>query len=279
MDTAILSFPLFQRALVLGLLVSVLCGIVGTYIVVKRMASVSGGLSHAAFGGIGLGYFAGFSPLLGATFFCVVCAVLIGIVYRLLHHAVDTLTAVLWSFGMAVGMLFIAFTPGYAPELSTYLFGSILFAPAELVPVTVFFDLVLALLVTVLFHELQAVSFDEEFSEVVGLPVGIMYTAMLVAVAFAVVVLIRVAGVILTISLLTTPALIARQWARSLGQMMVIAGIVAALTLNAGLFASVALSDLYGIDVPTGPLVIVVVTALYALSSVVQAVRTSRTLA
>lgn len=273
MDLEILHLPLFQRALVLSALVSILCGVVGTYIVVKRMASMSGGLSHAAFGGIGLGYFAGFSPLLGATIFCVACAVVTGFVYRMLHHAVDTLVAVLWSFGMAVGMLLIALTPGYAPELSTYLFGSILFAPAELIPLTVLLDIAVVGIAWLVFRELQAVAFDEEFSEVVGLPVGLIYTALLVVVAFTVVVLIRIAGVILTISLLTTPALIARQWARSLEQMMLVASIVTAVSLAAGLFASVLLSDVYSVDVPTGPLVIIITTTLYGMSSLVAAFR------
>ncbi|MFN8389982.1 MAG: metal ABC transporter permease [Bdellovibrionota bacterium] len=265
--TEALSLPLFQRAVAAGLLVSVTCGIIGTYVVVKRMASISGGLSHAAFGGVGLGYMLGFSPMLGALGFCVGSAVILGMVYRHRKDSLDTLISIFWSLGMALGMLFIALTPGYAPDLSSYLFGSIVFVPENYLTFSFALDVAIVLVTVILFKEFQAVSFDEEFSEVSGIAVEAIFVFLLALTALAVVTLIRVAGVILTIALLTTPAVIARQWSESLQKMMVLSTLITAGSILSGLFSAYWLSERYSVDVPTGPLIIVLVTVLYGIST------------
>jgi len=122
----ILGYGFFQNALIAGVLASIACGVIGTYVVVKRMVSVSGGISHAAFGGIGLGYYLGIDPLLGAVGFTLATALGLGVLTRRAKQHIDTLIGAVWATGMALGILFIAITPGYAPDLFSFLFGNIL---------------------------------------------------------------------------------------------------------------------------------------------------------
>lgn len=268
-----LDLPFFQRALAAGLLASIACGIVGTYVVVKQISSISGGLSHAAFGGVGLGYWLGFDPMLGATLFALASAAGIGFAYWRLRSSLDTLISMVWSVGMALGILFVALAPGYAPDLMSYLFGSILFVPTQFLQFVVALDIVILVTVVALFKELQAVAFDEEFARVMGVPVELVFHVLLALTALATVLLIRVVGVILVIALLTVPSAIARQWSESLARMMVLASLIGAFCTTSGLFLSYWLSDHYGLNVPTGPVIIVLSVALYALSSAARALR------
>ena len=262
-----LSLPFFQRALVAGLLASVACGVVGTYVVVRRIASISGGLAHSAFGGIGLGYLAGFSPMLGAVGFGVLSALGVGLAYRRFRTGLDTLIAMVWSVGMAVGITLIALTPGYAPDLLSYLFGNILFVSSSFLGWVVLLDITVVIAAWVFYKELQAVTFDEEFAQVMGVPVEQVFMALLALTALVVVTLIRVVGVILVIALLTIPAAIARQWCDSLARMMLLATAVGALCTTGGLFVAYGLSVLLDASVPTGPLIILLSALLYGVSS------------
>ena len=261
-----LSLPFFEHALLAGSLASVACGVIGTYVVVKQMASISGGLSHAAFGGVGLGYLLGFSPMLGAVGFCLVSAMIIGVVYRRQRSNLDTLISMVWSVGMALGILFISLSPNYAPELTSYLFGSILFVPRDYLVLVAILDIVIIAVVVLLYKEFQAVAFDEEFSEVQGVPVEPVFLILLGLSALAVVTLIKVVGVILTIALLTTPAVIARHWVHNLGRMMWISTLICMVCTTAGLFLSYYLSSAYRINAPTGPLIILLVVTLFSVS-------------
>lgn len=268
-----LQHDFFLRALAAGLLASIACGVIGSFVVVKRMASISGGLSHAAFGGVGLGYLLGFGPLLGATAFALLSGVVIAWAYRVRRQGLDALIAMVWAVGMALGIVFIKLAPGYAPDLMSYLFGSILLVAPEYLLVTAGLDVLVVAASVLLFKELQAVSFDEEFSEVTGAPVDAVFHLLMALTALTVVVLIRVVGVILVIALLTIPAAIARQWTESLPRMMAVAIVVGAACTTAGLFASWWLSVRFEVDVPTGPAIILIAAAGYGLSSGVQTFR------
>jgi zinc transport system permease protein len=250
-----------------GVLASVAGGIIGTYVMVRRMVSISGGLSHAAFGGVGLGYFLGFNPILGALGFGLLAGVGVGLAYRRLSSGLDTLIAIVWAVGMALGMIFIAMTPGYAPDLTSYLFGSLLLVPRDYLYLVAVLDLVIVVVVVLLFGDLRAVAFDEEFAQVVGEPVEPLFLTLLGLTALAVVTLIQVVGVILVIALLSLPAAIARQWSDSLQQMMVLATFVGAFCITAGLFLSYWLSDAFGLEAPTGPLIILLAASAYGLSA------------
>jgi zinc transport system permease protein len=262
-----LELPFFHRVLLAGLLASVACGVLGSYVVAKRISSISGGLSHASFGGVGLGYWAGFPPLLGAAGFGVLAGILIGLAYRRLHTGLDTLISTVWAVGMALGIVFVALTPGYAPDLMSYLFGSLLFVSWDYVGMVALLDLLILATVWLLFRQLQAVAFDEEFAEVVGVPVERLLLLLLALISLAIVTLIRVVGVILVIALLTVPAATARHWADRLGAMMMLAVGISAVCTTAGLFLSYGLSEAFALSVPPGPLVILLAVGLYGLSA------------
>jgi HD-GYP domain-containing protein (c-di-GMP phosphodiesterase class II)/ABC-type Mn2+/Zn2+ transport system permease subunit len=230
----VISSPFFQRALAAGLLAAVACGIAGTYVVIKEMASISGGLAHAAFGGLGLGYALGFSPMLGAAGFSLLSGLGVGLAHRRLHQGLDTLIMMMWSVGMALGILLVAAVPGYAPDLASFLFGNLLFVTPTYVMLAGALDLVLLLAVVLLHRQLQAVAVDEEYAEVMGLPVDGLVLLLMGLVSLVVVLLIRVVGVLLVVALLTIPGAVARHWARTLGRMMVLATAVAVVIGEAG---------------------------------------------
>lgn len=268
-----LALPFFQRVMLAGLLASVACGVIGSYVVARRIASISGGLSHAAFGGVGLGYLAGFPPMLGAAGFGLAAGLIVGLAQRRLRSGLDTLIAMVWSVGMALGIVFVALAPGYAPDLLSYLFGSLLFVPWDYVFLVGVLDVVIVAVVARHHRVLEAVCFDEEFAEVSGVPAEAVFLGLLALTALAIVTLIRVVGVILAIALLTIPAATARPWVETLRAMMGVAVALCALCTSGGLLVSYALSEALGISVPPGPLVILLAAALYCGSGAARALR------
>jgi zinc transport system permease protein len=271
--TEALALPFFQRVLLAGLLASVACGVLGSWVVAKRITSLSGGLAHAAFGGVGLGYWAGFSPMLGASGFGVLGGILVGIVYRRLHSGLDTLVSLLWAVGMALGIVFVALAPGYAPDLLSYLFGSLLFVSWDYVWMVAALDVLVVGVVVALFKDLQAVTFDEEFAEVSGVAVERVLVLLLALTSLAIVTLIRVVGVVLVIALLSVPAAIARHWTATLRTMMFAAVAISALCTLAGLLLSYGLSDAFGLSLPPGPLIVLLAASAYAISATAHRLR------
>jgi zinc transport system permease protein len=266
--TALAEQDFLQSALAAGLLASIGCGLMGTYVVVKRIAFIAGGIAHSVLSGMGAALYFGFSPLAGALIAAVLAALLIGWVRLRWRAEEDTLIGALWAIGMAVGILFIAKTPGYQSDLMSYLFGNILLVPVESLWFMAALDGLLLLLVLAYHRQFLAVAFDEEFARLRGIPVTFFYLLLLVMVAVTVVLLIQVVGLILVLALLTLPAAIAGHYVHSLGLMMLIATLIGG-ALNA---AGLALS--YGPDLPAGPTIILLAGGLYIVSALV-----SRTLA
>lgn len=263
----LLSSPFFQRALAAGLLAAVASGVVGTYVVVKEVSAVSGGLAHAAFGGLGLGYLLGFSPMVGAAGFGLLSGIGVGLAHRRLDQGLDTLVMMMWSLGMAVGILCVAAVPGYAPDLTSYLFGNLLFVTPRYLWIAAGLDVIVLIVVGLFGRQLQAVAFDEEFSEVAGVPVEATILLLLGLASLVVVLLIRVVGVLLAVALLTIPAAAARHWTASLGRMMVLATAAAAVFIVAGLLLSSGLSVGVGLDLPSGPLIVLAAGAGFGASA------------
>lgn len=261
-----ISQPLFQQALIAGVLVSIACGIIGSLVVVKRMASMAGGLSHAAFGGVGLAYFLNLNPLFGAFIFAVCASLVMSYLYLKQNESMDTTVNIIWSLGMAVGLLFIALTPGYAPDLMSYLFGSILLVGKDYLCILLVLDAFLICIATCFFREIRAVCFDQEFSVVLGVSVKTTVTLLLALIAFSVVMLIQIVGIILTIAMLTLPAAAARNYSSSLGSMILLSGLVSSLVITIGLFLSYYLSAVYAIDLPCGPVIVILTTIVYLCS-------------
>jgi len=234
----LLQYDFMRNALLAGLLASVACGIVGVYVVTKRIVFISGGIAHASFGGIGLGYLIGISPVLGAMFFTVASALGMGLVTRRTKLPEDTAIGILWAVGMALGIVFIGLSPGYAPDLFSYLFGNILTVPSSDLILMLVLDAIIVAIVIALYKEFLALSFDEEFGTVVGVPVEALYLLLLGMIALTVVVLIRVVGIILVIALLTIPAALARQFTYDLKKMMLLATLFGAIFAFGGLWLS-----------------------------------------
>lgn len=254
----VLGFEFFRNALLAGILASVACGIIGTYVVVRRMVSVSGGISHAAFGGIGLGYYLGIDPLIGATGFTVATALGMGTLQLRAKQQMDTLIGAVWAAGMAIGILFVYLTPGFAPDLFSYLFGNILLVPrGDLLLMTVL-TVVIVAVVVFLYREFQAVTFDPDYATVMNLPVERLSLLLLTLIALTVVMLIRVVGIILVIALLTLPAAISRLYTTRIWSMMLGAVVLGIVFTVAGIWLS------YLANVPSGATIILVSTLAYA---------------
>ncbi len=253
---AVLAYDFMAHALWAGVLASVLCGVLGTFVVVKRLVFISGGISHAAFGGLGLFYWLGLPPVLGAVGVAVASALLVGLTDNARVRSQDALIGVLWAVGMAVGILFIAITPGYAPNLNSYLFGNILTVTKVDVVMTAGLDGLVLAIVAVFYKELVAVAFDETFARVQGVPVRALTTLLLVLTGLTVVVLIQVVGIILVIALLTLPPVTALMLSRDFSRVMLLSVGIGLLLTVGGLALS------YTWDLPAGPAIILLGTAL-----------------
>jgi zinc transport system permease protein len=253
-----------QNAVIIGLLASVACGVVGTYVVVRRIVFISGGIAHAVLGGMGIAYYYGYNPIHGAVLSAIFAALVIGFVSLRYHQHEDTLIGALWAVGMAVGILFIYKTPGYNVDLMSYLFGNILMVEEGSLYLLAGLDAVIILSVFLFYKRFLAVCFDEEYSQLQGIGVVSTYLLLLCLIALTVVILIQVVGIILVIALLTLPAATARHYARSLGQMMILASLLGALFTTSGLIAS------YGPDLPAGATIVVIAGTAYLLATVLK---------
>ncbi len=259
-----LQFDFMRNALWAGLLVSIACGIIGTFVVINRLVFISGGIAHAAYGGIGLGYFFQFNPMLGAILFSLISALAMGLVQRKTRQRADTIIGVMWAVGMAIGIIFVDLTEGYKADLMSYLFGSILAVPKSDLLIMLLLDLIIVTLVILFYKELLAISFDETFATVANVPVDAIYLTLMCLVALTVVMMMRVVGLILVIALLTMPAAIAGQWVKEMKQMMVLASILGMSFTTAGLWLS------YWLNLTSGATIILVAGATYLLSITVQ---------
>lgn len=255
-----LQFEFMRNALIAALLASIACGVVGTYVVVKRIVFISGGIAHAAFGGIGLGYFLGINPLLGVLPFSIASALGIGLVSKRSKLSEDTAIGIFWAVGMALGVILIGLTPGYTPDLFSYLFGNILTVPSSDIIVMLILDAIIVIVVSLFYKDFLAISFDEEFAKVSGVKVERLYLLLLGLVAITVVLLMRVVGIVLLIALLTIPAAIAKQYTFSLKRMMLLSTLFGVVFTLCGLWLS------YVFDLASGATIILFSGCAFAIS-------------
>lgn len=255
-----LQYEFMQHALIAGILASIVCGIIGVYVVVNRMVFISGGISHASFGGVGLGFLSGINPVLGAMLFAIASALSIGAISRRTRLPVDTSIGVIWAIGMALGVIFIALTPGYTPDISSYLFGNILMVSSLDLMLIIILTTIIVAVVFLLYKEFLVLSFDEEFGKVSGLPIERLYFLLLCLIALSVIILMRAVGIILVIALLTIPAAMARRFTYSLRRMMLLSILLGAIFIISGLWLS------YELDMPSGATIILVSGTLFLAS-------------
>ncbi|SKA79646.1 zinc transport system permease protein [Thiothrix eikelboomii] len=260
--SAVAEQSFLQMSLLAGLLASLGCGVMGTFVVVKRITFLAGGIAHSVLAGMGAAVYFGFDPLLGALMAAIVSALLIGWIRLNWKTQEDTLIGAIWAMGMAIGLLFISQTPGYASSLTSYLFGNILLVPEQDVWFMAILDLLLLLVVGLFYRQFLAVIFDEEFARLRGVPVSFFYLLLLCLIAVTVVLLIHVVGLILVIALLTLPAAIAGHYVHSLGGMMLIATVLGSSFTVGGLALS------YSPNLPAGPTIILLAGSAYVLSAI-----------
>lgn len=250
-----------QSALIASVLASIGCGVMGPYVVVKRIAFLAGGIAHSVLGGMGAALYFGFDPLTGALAAAILAALLIGWVRLLWRTQEDTMIGALWAIGMAVGILFISKLPGYQTDLMSYLFGNILLVREESLWFMAALDSLLLLVVVAYHRQFLAVAFDEELARLRGIPVTFFYLLLLVLVAVTVVLLIQVVGLILVLALLTLPAAVAGHYVHSLAAMMLFATLLGSAVSLLGLALS------YGPDLPAGPTIILLAGVVYLISA------------
>lgn len=257
------DMPFIRFALMATLLASISFGIMGTYVVSRRISYLAGAIAHSAMGGIGCAVYlqkvhnlTWATPTLGAVVAALGSALIIGWVTLKAGEREDTVTGAIWAVGMATGLIFMAKTPGYVDAMG-YLFGNILLTgPADLI-IALCLDILVMLLVSMCYSRFQAVCFDEEFARVRGIKTNLYYMLLLSLTALTVVLLIRVVGIVLVIALLTLPAAIAGRLTRSLWQMMIAASALCAFFCCAGLITG------YIFDLPAGPCIIIMAGITY----------------
>ena len=256
-----LGYEFMRNALIAGLLASIICGIIGTLVVVNRVVLLSGGIAHASYGGVGLAFFLGLPVLPVTAAFAVCSALVMAWVTVRVKERTDTFIGVLWAAGMALGIILLDITPGYNVDLMSYLFGGILATPhSDLVLMGWLTAIVLAV-IFVCYKGFWAMSFDEEFALSRGIPVTPLYFLMLALIALCVVMVIRVVGLILVIALLTIPPQIAESRTSSLHAMMIVS------TLLSASFCSIGLLLSYELNISSGATIIAVSVIGFFISS------------
>ena len=261
------EYEFFRKALAGILIISIASALIGTYIFARRMVAIAGGITHACFGGLGLGYFLGVSPIVMAGAFAVGSS--LGVDWLSTRHRVreDSAIAVVWSFGMAIGVLFVFLTPGYVPELNSFLFGNILtISRGDLLAFSVFTG-VLMLFIGLNFKKIVVCAFDRDFAKVSGVNTRLISAVMTALTAICIVLTIRLVGVMLLMSMFSLPQMIAETRFHRVKPLMISSAIVSMLCCLAGLWGACY------VDVPCSALIVIVMAAVFAIVKIVGLIR------
>ncbi len=262
--TTLWSYGFMRNALLAGVLVSIACGIIGTLVVLNRIVFISGGIAHAAYGGVGIAYFFGADPVLGAVGFSLLSSLAMGLVHRKEGQRADTIIGVMWAIGMAIGIIFLSLSPGYKADLMSYLFGSILAVSTMDLWLMAGIALLSLIFMLLFYRQLLALSFDQTFATVRNVPVGPLYLAMITLIGLTVVIAMRVVGLIMVIALLTIPPAIANLYLKDMRAIMALS---AALSM---LFCTVGLIISYVLNFPSGAVIILVAGLAYVLAALIR---------
>ncbi len=263
----ILDFEFMQNAIAAGLLTSIICGIMGTLVVVNRIVFLSGGIAHAAYGGIGMAFYFKWPVMVSTMGFSLAASMLMAAVTINARHRADTIIGVIWALGMAFGIIMVDLTPGYNVDLMSYLFGSILTVPKSDILIMLVMGVIIAVLTTLFYKDILAVSYDEEFAKVRGIPVKRIYFGLIAMLGLTVVMVIQVVGLIMVIALLTIPPFMMEKHAKSLGGMMIGSSVLGACFTLTGLWLS------YRFDLTSGAAIILVAGIAFLGSLVVEKLR------
>lgn len=256
---SIFEYTFFQNALIGSILASVVCGIVGTYIVTRRLVFISGGITHASFGGIGIGLLFGINPVLSAMVFSILSAC--GVQYMSDRGNIreDSSIAIVWTFGMSIGVICCFLTPGFMPDLPSYLFGNILTIGSGDLQILSVLALVVVILFTLMSRSLISLSFDPVFAKSQNLPVRMMEYGMMLLIAITIVSILRIVGVVLAMSLLTIPHVTANLLTSNFRKIAVLSIVFSVLYCMGGLAVS------YWLGIPSGATIILVSVVIYSI--------------
>ncbi len=260
------NLPFFRYAVLTGIFAAIPFGMIGTYVVVRRISYIAGAISHCILGGIGAGLYmqnalgiTWFGPLQGAVVVALLASVILAMVSLYARQREDSVIGALWAAGMAIGLLFIARTPGYTDPMS-YLFGNILLITRADLFFVIGLDVLVIGVIGFFYNTFLALCFDEEYAQLRGIRTHWLYLLLLCLVALTIVLLVRVVGIVMVIALLTLPAAIAGNFARNILQMMLLATLFCTIFILTGLGAS------YSLDLPSGPVIIMVAAATYLIT-------------
>ncbi len=256
----LLSYSFFQNALLGSLFASIACGIIGSYIVIRRLVFISGGITHASLGGIGMGFYFGWNPIFSAMIFSILSA--FGIEWLSSRQGIreDSAIGSFWSLGMAIGIIFIYLKPGFAPNLSDYLFGNILTITKPDIIYLAVLSFVLAITFLIFGRQILFAAFDPDFAKTRNLPVNFIKYAMMMAIAITIVLSIRLVGIVLLMSILTVPQMTANLFTSNFTKMILLSVLIGFLGCIIGLFLSAIL------DVPSGVFIIFTQLIVFLIS-------------
>ncbi len=250
----ILSYDFMQRALIACILSGISCGVVGSYIVARRMVFLSGGITHASFGGLGIALYAGVNPTLGALAFAILSALGIEFSSRRVKMREDSAIGIMWSLGMAIGALFMSLRPGYASDLTSYLFGNILLVDSTDITMLSALSLVLIVGAIAMLRRIMYITFDEDYARSQGMATERIAYIMAIVVALTIVLSIKVMGIILLISLMTIPTVIANTLTKDYRLIALLSAVIGIMGNIVGFVLS------YNFDLPTGSCIIFMLT-------------------
>ena len=258
----IINYSFLRNAIIVSILASIACGISGSFVVKKKMTFVSGGLAHAILGGIGIAYFLKLNTSIGAIIFALFFSLIITIAKIKAHQEEDTIIGVLWAIGMAIGIIFMYITPGYNVDLLSFIFGNILMVESRDIFIILIMDIFIFSIFFLLYYHFLYASFDEEFLEVRGLNINLIYFTLLALISITIVILIKIVGLILVIALLTLPSVVASLFTKTLKKMIIIAIFLSILFTLSGIFIA------FQFNLPAGSCIIIFAGFIYLLALV-----------
>ena len=259
MISAIFEYQFLQYAIIAAFMASIVSGLISVIIVEKKLVMMTGGIAHTSYGGVGLSFLVGFQPIIGAFLFSILAALGISFINNKLTGIKDIVIAMFWSLGMALGVLFVGMTPGYPPNIQSYLFGNILSVTGFDLILMAVLTVIVVLVIVIFFQDWKAHLFDQEFTKVLRKKTTVMENILLVLLAITVVVLIRVVGIILVIALLSVPAATSSLLTSKLHLRMIYSALFSLFFILTGLFIS------YLTDYSSGAIIVFVGIITYVL--------------
>lgn len=256
------NYDFFQNALIGIIIIAIASGVIGTYIFARRLVAIAGGITHACFGGLGLGYYLGWNPILMAGVFAVGSSLAVD--WMASRHRVreDSAIAVVWSLGMALGVLFVFLTPGYVPELNSFLFGNILTITTSDIIIFSIYTLLLLGWISFKFKSIVAVAFDKDFARICGIPATFISTVMTIFTAVGIVLTIRMVGVMLLMSMLSLPQMIAETRCRKIKSLMVFSTIISLCCCITGVLATTV------VDAPCSAIIVIIMALVFIIARI-----------